>query len=245
MTAAPARLYVDDTTTLDQGRVRLGASLLYDPGRTHTKQRSTDLYVGNVWYALPSITPLVATGASPDLFRDVTVFDVDADVVEAAVELSRSTTSGSLALDQAFRDALGQSVRASQPQFESWSIRPEAVVLASNPSNGVATGDTTNGLHFDDQTRGPDCLRVGVNLGPLDRYVYYVPTPRDTIPGAERCTEDGDGYHNLPAADLRPIAVQLRPSQGWTMPTTRYLHDGRRAAPTGLSRFLLCSAEKR
>jgi hypothetical protein len=229
---------------LEPERIRASQGLRYDPTRIHGKHRSTDLYTTDDWCSAADTIAIQRGSIAEKPWDQLSVFRVPDDIFEVLRERYAGNTAAEggypFAVDAEIRIGLNQLLRNLFGPSSDFSIDEKAILLRSNPAKGVATGQTTNGFHFD--IGNEDSLRVGINLGDVPRYVYYVPVSRATLlPGRTR-DECQRLYREISGTNIPVVSVRVDPGEGWSLATTEYLHDGRRAQAEGLSRFVLFTA---
>lgn len=233
------RIHLGSRIDLAPGRVRVGGALVFEPERAHDKFRSSGLFVAGPWREIEPTDDRVTADAMQRPDDGVGVLRFSENLTD---RLTRWASTGGFTgapeqLEKGLRRALAGELDAAASFRVPLEMEPSAVTLRSDPAAGTSSGLTTNGLHFDDPL--PGAVRIGVNLGPVDRFVYVVLRRRRTIPQAASCDESGDGYGPLAQAGLAAMSIRVRPGEGWTMPTTELLHDGRRAESVGISQFML------
>jgi hypothetical protein len=234
-------VYFVEKTTRSEDRVRVGDHLVYEPDRAHDKFRSSGLFVSGNWSAEDATANTVVGQVPEDLMKAVCITSIPEGLFVALRDWAHLQDGTGLpnAMERSIRDSLGDFIGSATRSRRPIDVMAEAIVLRSDPLAGTSSGLTTNGLHFDDPR--PASIRIGVNLGIVDRNIYFVPALRRSVSGSDDCDESGGGYGGLPHSNLRPISVLVKAGESWTMPTTNFLHDGRRAVPTGPSSFLLAT----
>lgn len=232
---------IQDTVT---SRFHRSSGLFFEPGRDHKKFRSTDLYPIEEWLDLDDEN-LFCDLASMDLQSGLALFQLPealVDNIRAQMKIDEGATSNEMILLQkGLIDRIKQELDSNLP-IHQYQFEDSCALLVSDPTLRIAAGRTTNGLHFDDG--GGTSLRVGINIGDVPRFVYFVPEFKhglmDQIPHYDRNVERL--YRAIANIETCVLSVLVQPGEGWTLPTKLFLHDGRRAEPVGLSGVVLLSA---
>jgi hypothetical protein len=225
-------------------RVLRSPGLVLDVGRAHNKVASTDLYPIDTWDRIEVEMLTVRDIVTPE--DGLSVFRADQGLLSAVLRNRnpwKERVSGDpFDIDADLQGYVNSIISSRFGPKSLYRVCAEAVMLQSFPSKGMSSGLTTNGFHFDREDAVS--VRIGLNLGDVPRKVFYVPFSKSSILAEIPEHDRLNPYAAISKLGLPALSVQIEPGEGWTLPTTEYLHDGRRAIPDGFSSFILFRAVK-